>query len=61
MWCGERVGADYIVGSGHGALEKELAQREGPQTGQRSYPDGSVSSWDTVLQPCCYRHRVYVN
>lgn len=47
----ERVGAYCIAGNGHGALEKELTQRE---VFQRSHPEGSVSSHDTVdLTPAC--------
>lgn len=45
---GERVGADCIAENGLGALEKELTQREGLQTGQRSHPEGNVSFQHTV-------------
>lgn len=48
------MGVDYIAGNAHGAREMELTQREGLQTGQRSHPEGSVSSQDTEdLAPTC--------
>lgn len=42
------MGVDYIAGNGDEALEMELTHREGVQTGQRSHPEGSVSSQGTV-------------